>query len=232
MHCQDYKHICLVSIGKTSATAEYQHVRASKLPDAALAAQRGAVEFAEPGEFAIVLSVVQPVADDEQVVYREAGVVGLDFDNATRWFIEEACDLQGLRLELTFEIIEEKLRRSAGVDDVFDNENVAVRNVRQFEIRCLHRAGALGRATVTRQAHEFHLQWIRGFDVANKIGQQAKSAFHDADDNWLFEIFVVFADLCTKFFDARLNLFGGVNLFNPMSQRCRNCLFAHFCFLA
>ena len=86
-------------------------------------------EDADEGESTVALVVVETVADDELVGDLTADIVGHEGDLAAAGLVEQGTGLDALgtlELEVTAEVRE----RSAGVDDVLDEDDVLALNVR------------------------------------------------------------------------------------------------------
>ncbi len=124
-------------------------------------------------------------------------------------------------MKLSREVIQEKSRRPSGIDNVLDNQNMSVRDVGQFQIRRLYVTGALCGAAVARKANELHLKWVFCLDVPHQVGEKTKCTFHDSNDDWVFQIFVVLANNLAKLFNSLLNLVWAIDLGDSVS-----CLFA------
>src|SRR5438093_12574420 len=75
-------------------------------------------------EVAILFGVVETVADDEAVFDGEADVFDLDVDLAPRRLAQEARGAERLRVAAAQNVLE-IMQRQAGVDDVFDDDDVA-----------------------------------------------------------------------------------------------------------
>src|SRR5207253_2578363 len=86
-----------------------------------------ALERRDVGEVAVLALEVEPVADHEAVLDREALVVDGDLALAARGLVEERADLERLRVA-DAERIEEEVHREAGVDYVLDYEDVLSRD--------------------------------------------------------------------------------------------------------
>src|SRR5688572_4222116 len=75
------------------------------------------------GEVAVALRVIEPVADDEQVLDGKAQVIDLDLDLLSRRLVEERAQLDRGRIA-RHEVLLDVLHREACIDDVFDDEDM------------------------------------------------------------------------------------------------------------
>ena len=82
----------------------------------------GAQDAHEP-EVAVVLAVVEAVADDELVRDREADVVDRDVDEAPGRLVEQRADPERAGV-LAAQVAEQVVERQARVDDVLDDQDV------------------------------------------------------------------------------------------------------------
>ncbi len=76
------------------------------------------------GRFAVLLRVVEAVADDELILDREADVFDLDVDLAARWLAQQARRAQRLRVAGAEDLLQ-IVQGQPGVDDVLDDDDVA-----------------------------------------------------------------------------------------------------------
>jgi len=85
-------------------------------------------------QVAVLLRVVEAVADDEAIRDGEADIFHLDVDLPARRLAEKACRAQRLRVATAQDILQ-VVERQAGVDDVLDDHDVAAveRRVEVFQ---------------------------------------------------------------------------------------------------
>src|SRR5712691_9900206 len=99
----------------------------------------------------VVLGVVEPVADQELVphrlLHREGRPVHLHLDLAVSRLVDQRRHLQAARPPLA-DVVEQEVERDAGVDDVVEQEDVAVL---VGDLRRVHDVGARGAARVLAQ---------------------------------------------------------------------------------
>src|ERR1700681_4613232 len=79
-------------------------------------------EHTDVREVAVALGVIQAVADHEFVGDGEANVIGADFREAARWFIEQHGHAQTSGLPL-IENAQQILERHARVQNIFDDDD-------------------------------------------------------------------------------------------------------------
>ena len=82
------------------------------------------LEHADVGQVAVLLGVVETVADHEPVLDREADVVHLHVDLAAARFAQQAGGAQRAGTAGQQDFLQ-VMQGQAGVDDVFDDDHVA-----------------------------------------------------------------------------------------------------------
>src|SRR5437868_13055855 len=126
----------------------------------------------------IVLRIIEAVADDEVVLDTEPDVLDLDVDLAPRRFAEKARRAQRLRSARAQNLLQIH-QRQPGVDDVFDDHDVAALE-RGIEILQQPDLAGTGRALrVARHRHE--IERNKAVYVANQIREEHERALEHGD---------------------------------------------------
>ena len=153
-------------------------------------------------QVAVALVEVEPVADEELVRHDEADVphrqVG---DEAPVRAVEERCDRERPR-RAQLEQAAQVVQRQAGVDDVLDEQDVAVADV---EGQVLEEADPRA-AGVRRELDE--VDRVRRADGARQIGEEDGARLQEPDEKQVRAL-VVARDLAAELRDARRDLRGG-----------------------
>ena len=160
------------------------------------------LENADVRQIAVLFRVIQTVADDEGVRHGEADVLRLHIGAAARGLIEQRCDADGARLAV-LEIFREIAERDAGVENVFDDDDITVFNVLAEILVDLHRARGGGAVAVGRNGHKVHAAVDRHF--AEQVRHENEAALQNADEQRLFPG-VIAGDLRAQLADARMDL--------------------------
>src|SRR5690554_87638 len=93
----------------------------TRTPIQELALIQTGFQYADIGQVAIQLRVVEPVSDDELIGDLESDELGMDFDLAALGLVQQDAGRKrpGAALPQTFQQVVE---RAATVDDIFDHE--------------------------------------------------------------------------------------------------------------
>ena len=135
-------------------------------------------EGLDVGEVAIVVVVIESVADDEMIFDGEAEVIRRDFDLRACRFPEQDRCFQAGGLECG-ELSEELLQCLAGVEDVVNEQDIAPGEWGEiFEIRAECARGGAG-AGVTGSLQ--HADLMRHAKLFHQVGQKEEAASHDAE---------------------------------------------------
>ena len=147
---------------------------------------------------AVALGEVHAVANDELVWDLEGYVVGFDGDEAAGRFVEAGGDLErgGLVLEHQAAEIAEC---EAGVEDVFDDDDVLAFDWVVDVLDELDGAGGDARAAIARNGDE--VEGVVDRDGAREVGEEDGRALEDSDEDYGFA-FVVGGDLGADGFGA------------------------------
>ncbi len=100
---------------------------------------------------------------------------------------------------------------SPSVEDVFDDDDVAVFDIAIDILFDLDDAGAAGGAVPTADLHEFELAFAAEFpEHTREVAEEVDGAFKDSEqDDWLVGGWDAGADFCGELFDFRLNVIVG-----------------------
>ena len=152
---------------------------------------------------------VEAVADDEVVLDREADVVDLDVDLAARRLRQQARRPQAARATSPEDALQIR-QRQAGIDDVLDDDDVAVLQAAVDVFQHPHFARRGGAAGIARHGDE--VEGAGAGQRSHQIGQEEHRSFEHADEVEL-GVGRVAANLDGKLGDAGLKMVGG-------EQRC------------
>ena len=83
------------------------------------------VDDRDVGEIPVLLAEVEPIADHELVLDREADVIDLHLDLPSRRFAEQTGGAQRSRRARPQDVLQVG-ERQTGIDDVLDDDDVAV----------------------------------------------------------------------------------------------------------
>src|SRR3954471_10508015 len=153
-------------------------------------------------QVAVLLRVVQAVADDELVGDVEAEVADVEVHLLDAFLAQERGDLERGGLA-SGEVPQQVFERQARVDDVLDDQDVEVAEVVIEVLEDAHDAGGLGGRAVGRDRHEVELQ--RQVDVPREIGHHDERALQDTDEEQA-PVAVVDRDLRAHLGELRLDL--------------------------
>ena len=166
-------------------------------------------EDADVFDTAVAFGVVHAIADDELVGDFEGYVVGFDGNEAALGLVEAGCDFERCRLVLEHEAAQ-IAQREAGVEDVFDDDDVLALDGVVDVLDELDGAGGDAGAAVAGDGDE--VECVVDLNGAGEVGEEDGRAFEDADeDDGLAG--VVGGDLCADLAGAIGDLlFGEENL--------------------
>src|SRR5438309_3201654 len=137
-------------------------------------------EHAHEAEVAVVLGVVEAVADDELVGDREPDVVDRDVDEAPGGLVEQGADPERLRV-LAAQVADQVIERQAGIDDVFHDQDVLAFDRRGEVLQDPDQArGLRGAPTVRAHLHEVDPDGHR--DGPHEIGHERQRALEDGHE--------------------------------------------------
>ena len=150
------------------------------------------LQNANVGEIAVVICVIEAVADDEFVGDLEAAHVGLVALRVPRRLVEEGDGRDGRGIARAEELAQ-VLHREAGVDDVFDDDDVAAGDVVVEVLDETDDAGGLGRRAVAGDGDEIHVD--RAVHAAAQINVEKRRALEHAhqhgalvwEENWFLK---------------------------------------------
>src|SRR5579871_4834650 len=162
----------------------------------------GWLEYADIGQVAVPLSVVQAVADDEAVRNLEAGIVELHGLDALPTLIEQRADAQAERPALA-KHLHQVVQGLPAIDDVFDDQDMLLLH-RPFQVfEDAHDAARFGAVAVAGNGHIVDLQWqVNG---ACQVGDEGHGSLERTQQQQV-DVFVILCDLLAEFQDFGLNL--------------------------
>lgn len=159
-------------------------------------------EHADKGQVPVVVVVVQSISHNEDIRDAEAEEVGSHFDRAAALFHQEHGSANAARLA-ALEGAHQSFERLSGVEDVVDDEHVAIANVRD-EIHADVQVAGDGRlAAIARSMHDADA--VRDRDFADEIGHEEHAPREHADDGQ-GPVAIVVREHSPEFLDALPNL--------------------------
>src|SRR6478672_9309070 len=162
-------------------------------------------EGADAPQVAVLLVVVEAVADDELVGDVEADVLHRDVDLDDVGLAQQRADLDrggAARLEVGLDPRE----RQAGVDDVLDDEHVAAADVGVEVLEDADDAGGLRAGAVGRDRHPVHRRGAG--EGTHEVGHDDDGTLEDTDEEELLAL-VVLPDVGGELGEAGLDLLLG-----------------------
>src|SRR5919197_3771303 len=157
------------------------------------------IKHAHVGQIAVPLGEIEPVADHEPVRDLEADVADGNIDLAPAGLGQEGADLEARGLT-RLEVAEQVRERQPRVDDVLDDEHVAVLDVDVEVLEDADDARGVGRCAVARDGHEVDLAGHG--QVAHQVGHEEDGALQHADQQQVAAA-VVGGDLLAELGNAR-----------------------------
>ena len=157
------------------------------------------------GEVAVALGVVEAVADREAVGDLEADVAGREVDAQALRLGQQGADLQRGRIA-RLQVAHQVLQGEAGVDDVLDDQHVAVFDRRIEVLEDAHHARGVGLRAVAGDRHEVDL--AGDVDAAHQVGEKEDRALEHADHEEVTPG-VLLADLAAELGDPPLQVLAG-----------------------
>lgn len=136
-------------------------------------------EDADAGEVAVAFGEIETVADDEFIGDGETHEVGLEFDLATTTFIEEHASADAGGVEF-LDHGDDGGDGFAGVEDVVDEEDVAVGDVEAEAAEDLGLADGAGLVAVAGDADTVEADGVRNF--AEEVGGEEDGPVNEGDD--------------------------------------------------
>ena len=156
------------------------------------------------GQVAVLLEQVQAVAEDELVGDLLADVVGVDVDLSSGGLVQECAGLDASGT-LGLDVIHQELQGIAGVNDILDDQDVAVGHVGTVEVDLhLDVAIGLGAVAVGIGADELHL--ADGVQLLGQVDGEHDGALQNADDDQVL-VGVVTVDLLAEAGHDLIDLF-------------------------
>lgn len=161
----------------------------------------GGLEDSDAGEVAVAFGEIEAVADDELVGDFEADEIGGEVDFAAAFFVEEdaGADAGGLQF---FDDVDDDGEGFSGVEDVVDEEDVAVSEIEREAVEELRFAVGFGVVAVAGDADAIEADGVR--NLAEEVGGEEDGAVDDGDDGDLF-LAVDGRDLGAEFLEAVLD---------------------------
>ena len=177
---------------------------ARKMPDAVRAAV-GKDELtllldADERQMAELAGIVETVSDDEFVLDLEADIFDLDVDLPPARLAQQARGSQALRVSRSEHVLE-IVQRQTGVDDVFDDNDVAALQRGVEVLEKPHLAGALRRGAVARNGDEVERHGARRHG-AREVGEKHERTLQHGDEMQRLAVGIVRVDLRGHFVDA------------------------------
>src|SRR6266849_6366699 len=130
------------------------------------------------GQVAVLLVVVQAVADDEDRWNLEPLVAHVHRYLLNALLAHEGTDLEARRFA-RLQVFEEVEERQAGIDDVLDEQDVAPRDLEVEVLQDPHDAGGPGGGAVAGHGHEVELE--RQADLPGQVTHKNEGALEDTD---------------------------------------------------
>ena len=160
------------------------------------------VQRADVGQVAVALGVVEAVADDELVGDVEADVGDVDVGAHGVGFAQQRAHAQRPRPPRG-QVAQQPGQRQPGVDDVLDDQHVAVVDVAVEVLEDAHHARRRRRRAVGADGHELQLGGQR--DRPGEVGDEHDRALEHRDQQQVLpvaeRVAVVLGDLCAEFGD-------------------------------
>ena len=158
------------------------------------------------GQVAVLLEQIQAVAEDELVGDLLADVVGVDVDLSSGGLVQECAGLDASGT-LGLDVVHQELQGVAGVNDILDDQDVAVGHVGTVEVDLhLDLAGRLGAVAVGIGTDELHL--ADGVQLLGQVDGEHDGALQNADDDQVL-VGIVTVDLLAQTSDDLIDLFLG-----------------------
>src|SRR5437764_6146493 len=110
------------------------------------------MEHADERQVAVAVCEIQSISDDEEFGNGKAYVIGSDFFNAARSLFQQHAGFDSTWLQLPH-FAQHAMQRSAGIEDVVHQQNVASANV-QAELLGEDQLAGLGAEPVAGDADE------------------------------------------------------------------------------
>ena len=164
------------------------------------------LQNSDTGEVSVALGEIQAVADDELVRDLETDEVGLELHFAARFLVEQHTAAEARGFQLPSELGDER-QGFAGIEDVVDDQHVAVFDVQREigdDLRC---ADGLRFVAVARDANAVEAHGI--VDFAHQIGGEHHGAVDERNDRE-FAVAIDGLDLPGESAHASLDLVFGV----------------------
>ena len=160
----------------------------------------------DEGEMPELAGVVESVADNELVLDFESDIFNRYVHLSSAGLAQEAGGFQARRIAGAKDFLKVG-QRDARVDDVFDDDDMAVfeRNIEILQQPDLARA--FGRGAVARDRDEIERHGSR--HRPGEIGEKDKRALEHGDKVQRFALAIVAIDLGSQLTDTRVNLVGG-----------------------
>src|SRR5699024_4567690 len=150
------------------------------------------VQLADVRQIAVALGEVQAVAHHELVGDVEADLEDVEGGLDGVRLAQQRDDLERPRVAGR-EVAHEPRQGQAGIDDVLDDDDVAVGDVAVQVLEVPHDSRGAGRGAVRADRHELHLG--RDGQRAGEVGDEDRGALEHADqDDLVLDVLVLLAD--------------------------------------
>ena len=150
--------------------------------------------------------MIEAVADDEFIFDLESDIFHLHVDLAAARLTEQAGRSQALRVARAKDVLEIR-QREAGVDDVFDDDDVAALKRRIKVFQQAHLARAFRGGTVARDGDEIERDRTRR-EGTGEVGEKHERTFQYSDEVQRCARGIRRVNFRCELIDADVNLFG------------------------
>lgn len=168
---------------------------------------RSGCRNADEGELTVPFPLVEAIADDEKVRYRETGEIDAGTDFPAGGLVEQAADFQRGGSE-TAEFGRYAGDGQAGIDDIFDHEYMAARNVDVVLQR--HAARGAPATAIARGPDEF--ESAGPADVPDEVGREDNASLEHAEHHDFRDFGILGRDGRAQLGDAVADAIGGDEL--------------------
>ena len=187
------------------------------------------LEHADVRHIAVLLRVVEAVADDEFVGHFEACEVRNDGLGAAGGLVEQRHDRHA-GSALGHKVILEEVERVARVENVLDDDDIAARDVLLEIARDLHDAGRGRRVLIGRDGDELNVTLeLAG---AHDVGHEDKRTLQYAEKQGIF-VLEALVELVAHLLYARFELLLGIQYLQDILIHIAlsHSFFLHFLFI-
>ncbi len=148
--------------------------------------------------------VVEAVSDDKLVLDLESDVFDLDVDLAAAGLAQEARGSKRFRLAGAHDVLQ-IMQRETGIDDIFDDNDVAPLQRCVEVFKQPHLTRGLRRGAIARDRDEVERDRTRGHG-AREVGQEHERALQHGDEVERLAVGIVCVDLCGQLDNPALDL--------------------------